>query len=75
MTLADILIFFTGSDREPPLGFLLSPTLEFTHNTPLANASTCSLIIRLPTSNSATYDAFKEKMIMSFLGHGGFHVI
>ena len=40
----------------------------------LATASTCDLVLRLPTCHSA-YEDFKGKMILSFGGHGGFGFI
>ena len=30
LTLGDLLVFVTGADHPPPLGFLLSPEVEFT---------------------------------------------
>ena len=44
VTLEDVLIFFTGCDREPPLGFSRIPELYFLHdkNSTMATASTCS---------------------------------
>ena len=44
VTLEDVLIFFTGCDRKPPLGFSRIPELYFLHdkNSTMATASTCS---------------------------------
>lgn len=73
--LSDILIFFTGADREPPLGFSLTPTLKFLPNDlKLATASTCTLVLNLPISHTS-YDIFKSYMTLSFLGHGGIHCV
>lgn len=75
MTLADVLAFFTGADREPPLGFPLTPKLQFLHGEDIfATASACELLLRLPTRHTS-YHEFKESMIMSFCGHGGFGLI
>ena len=71
----DVLIFFTGADREPPLGFIVTPELKFLHDdSKLATASACSLILNLPISHSS-YESFWEYMVLSLLGHGGIHLI
>lgn len=76
VTLEDVLIFFTGCDREPPLGFSRIPELYFLHdkNSTMATASTCSFHLRLPISHS-NYSAFRHFMVWSFKEHGGIHVI
>ena len=62
MSLEQVLVFATGAEAEPPLGFPSMPQLQFNHQTgakyPLAN--TCGLILNLPVVTS--YDAFKEGM-------------
>ena len=76
--LEDVLTFFTGADGVPPLGFRKPPRpqLHFLHDKTctLATASTCDLVLRLPTCHAA-YEDFQEKMILSFRGHGGFGVV
>ena len=74
--LKDILIFFTGAERVPPMGFESQPSLTFLHNPEdiLPTASTCSLELRLPTSHS-NYDCFRNIMITAVKGHGGFGVV
>ena len=42
VTLEDILTFFTGADRPPPLGFQPYPTLHFC-NDELASAQMCEM--------------------------------
>ncbi|XP_064389314.1 uncharacterized protein LOC135337323 isoform X2 [Halichondria panicea] len=69
VTLDDVLIFFTGADREPPLGFQPVPTLTFT-DAELATASTCSLRLRLPCRHSS-YDVFRSKLMLSLRGNDG----
>ena len=69
VTLENILIFCTGADREPPLGFSPKPTLTFTESE-LATASTCSLRLRLPFKHSS-YEVFKNKVILSLKGNDG----
>ena len=46
VTLQHVLVFFTGADREPPLGFPTKASLEFLKaGDVLATASTCDLIL------------------------------
>lgn len=71
VTPEDILIFFTGADQPPPLGFSSTPVLLFAEDNILASASTCALRLTLPLAHK-TYDSFKEAMILSIMGHGGF---
>ena len=66
----DILVFFTGTDREPPTGFYPQPTMNFSDDD-LATASTCGMRLVVPIKHS-NYDQFKEKMILSLKGHDGF---
>lgn len=75
MTLQDLLVFFTGAENEPPLGFTPKPSLTFLHHLSdiLPTASTCSLQLRLPTRLS--YDAFRDGMINALKGHGGFGLV
>lgn len=44
----DVLIFFTGASRIPPLGFPKSPTLNFSEENIYPTASTCALILTIP---------------------------
>ena len=73
-SLEDLLIFVTGADRIPPLGFDKSPTVVFVQNEAriLPTASTCDLTLRLPTAHGANYNRFKEMMVMALKGHDGF---
>ena len=62
---------FSGADHVPPLGFPQTPSLVFLGTDAMfPTASTCSLILRLPTRYSA-YDAFKDAMITGFQWNGG----
>lgn len=72
----DILVFFTGADQEPPLGFPNKPVLTFLHKEQdvLPTASTCALELRIPTSHKH-YDTFKTMMVTGLAGHGGFGLI
>ena len=72
VTLEQILIFFTGTDREPPLGFPKQPELHFLRHGVLATASTCDLILRLPINFHNEYNRFKEMLIESLVSSEGF---
>lgn len=49
LTLEEILIFFTGSSRAPPLGFNPTPSIIFNSDKLYPNAATCALALILPT--------------------------
>ena len=72
VTMEDILIFFTGACKEPPLGFGKQPMLLF-EDGELATASTCDLKIRLPLKHE-TYERFKDFFLLSLKGHDGLGV-
>ena len=59
LALEEILIFFSGSDYVPPLGFIPDPTLSF-HKKDFPTASTCSLRLTLPLHQD--YETFKNKV-------------
>ena len=67
-------MFFSGSDRIPPLGFDVEPSVIFLHDqgSRFATASTCSLQLRLPTSHGENYTKFKEDIVLSINGNDGF---
>lgn len=73
VTQQQVLIFFTGSDREPPLGFPKQPELHFLHKGIFATSSTCDLILRLPT-HLDDYSKFKDMMVESLVSSEGFDV-
>ena len=68
-----ILIFFTGADRIPPLGFDGTATMRFTPGV-LSTASTCGLVMNLPYCHK-TYETFKLYMIESLISNGGFGLL
>ena len=74
VTLEQILIFFTATDREPPLGFPKQPELQFLPKGILATASTCDLVLRLPTMFHNSYSEFREMLIESVVSSEGFGV-
>ena len=65
-SLEDLLIFVTGADRLPPLGFDKSPTAG---SYPLYQHI---MTLRLLTAHGANYSRFKEMMVMALKGHDGF---
>ena len=67
--LEDVSIFFSGADREPPLGFHPEPSIVFVDEN-CATASTCALRMCLPIKHSS-YEDFKDKLILSLKGHDG----
>ena len=71
MTLVDVLTFYTGSDKVPPLGFVPAPTLAFNSAAYYPSSSTCSLTLYLPTKYE-DYCAFKSRLLYAFKNHGGF---
>ncbi|CAI8034740.1 G2/M phase-specific E3 ubiquitin-protein ligase [Geodia barretti] len=72
VTLGDCLSFFTGAQRIPPTGFIQACTLNFSDSNVYPTASTCALILTLPTLYHNSYSCFKEKMLFAFCNHGGF---
>ncbi len=71
VTFDNLLMFATGTDRIPALGFDPEPTLEFLHipvNGSLRiypEANTCGLVLRLPLHVS--YESFNESMILGIV--------
>lgn len=63
ITLEDILVFTTGADKIPPLGFDVQPKISFLHNDSLyPTANTCGLELFLPTKHK-TYGEFKQHVL------------
>ncbi|RXN25305.1 G2 M phase-specific E3 ubiquitin- ligase-like protein [Labeo rohita] len=65
VTLQQILIFASGADKIPPLGFPCKPTIQFLHPEDYGmrifpEANTCDITLRLPLH--ASYLQFREKM-------------
>ena len=69
-----MLVFFSGSDRVPSLGFGVMPKLSFLYGNEarLYTSSTCEVRLRLPTCHGENYEAFREAMIMSLKCNDGF---
>ena len=72
-TLKDVMLFLTGCDCVPPLGFGdVDPCILFSTDLVLPTVSTCSLTLRFPTTFPTDIDGFKDKMDLSILGSQGF---
>ena len=71
VTLEDILLFCTGTTKVPPDGFHTKPTICFCDDM-LATASTCDLILRIPTAFYNNSEKFEEMFVWSLKGHIGF---
>ena len=72
VSLNKCLVFFTGTECIPPTGFDLPLTLNFNNSNVFPSASTCALVLTLPTMYHDNYGLFKEKMLYGFVNHGGF---
>ena len=62
VSLQDVLSFFSGAAKIPPLGFHPLPSLSFRHDAVYPTASTCALRLTLPTCYSDDYESFKYNM-------------
>lgn len=66
----DVLVFFSGSNNIPPIGYDKQPVLMFVDG-PLATASTCDAQLRIPIRHG-NYTKFQEALILSIHGSDGF---
>lgn len=62
MSLKGVLIFATGTDSLPALGFETKPTVTFQNDCLYATANTCGLELRLPIIHK-TYEEFKSSVM------------
>ena len=76
-SLQDLLVFFTGADAVPVLGFDRRPKLVFLDapTEKLPTASTCELHLRIPTAHGDCFGAFKDWMELGILGNCGFGTV
>lgn len=63
LTLPEILLFSTGAEQEPPLGFSIRPTIHFVHSETiqLPTANTCVNQLSLPVSKDVTNRDFNPE--------------
>ena len=78
VSLESILVFITGADHIPPLGFEGTPEIRFTGSPyqkemRLPSASTCGPTLYLPLCLSDP-DIFAEKMDIAIIGAQSFGV-
>lgn len=72
-SLKDVMVFLTGCDSVPPLGFGdVEPSVHFSGDNVLPTVSTCSLTLRFPLSFPTIFEKFKENMDFAILGSQGF---
>ena len=73
LALGDVLNFFTGASTPPLLEFGKLAEIQFLHgkHNLFATASTCSIILRLPTCYDK-YDSFVNMMVESICNNDGF---
>ena len=69
LQLGDVLSFFTGADRLPPMGLPHTASIYFSSVTEYPTASTCAFHLVLPTKHWNNYEA---KLVYGFKYHGGF---
>uniref|UniRef100_A0A3Q4H5L9 HECT domain-containing protein n=1 Tax=Neolamprologus brichardi TaxID=32507 RepID=A0A3Q4H5L9_NEOBR len=70
VSLEDILVFCTGCDSIPALGFSPKPSLEFITNCRFPVSNTCENILRIPVH--AVYTTFKSDMDFAIRNSPGF---
>ena len=72
-TISDVMVFLTGCDTIPPLGFGdADPVIMFSDSGVLPFVSTCCLSITFPRSIPTDFEIFKDKMNLAILGSQGF---
>lgn len=74
VSLQDILVFATGTNDEPALGFYPEPAVDFLQTHPdcaLPRSSTCENVIRIPTIH-LTFEQFCDRMSFGIKNSPGF---
>lgn len=76
-SLSEVLVFVTGASAVPPLGFGKDIKIEFLDNPKaiLPTASTCDLILRIPTAHGEDFASFSENMVLALKGNDGFGAV
>ncbi|KAG5838518.1 G2/M phase-specific E3 ubiquitin-protein ligase [Anguilla anguilla] len=70
VTLEEILIFATGCETPPALGFSPEPSVEFLADSKFPTANTSDNVIRVPVKD--TYEEFKNDMDFGIKNSSGF---
>ena len=70
VSLQQKMMFFSGAEKEPPLGFAEKPRLEFIEGD-FAMTSTCLPTLRIQFCHR-DYTSFVKFMTLSLIGHDGF---
>ena len=74
LTLKEIMIFFSGTDKIPLTGFTPRPSITFDQENPYPTTSTCAFSLVLP-SQYRDYATFKDKVTFGVKNHGGFGLL
>ena len=75
VSLSIILSFFTGAEYLPPAGFESGAEMWFDPENIFPTASTCSLVLTLPTKYHNSPKLFQDQMIYALQNHGGFGML
>ena len=72
-SLTDILVFLTGSDVIPPLGFKdIVPKIIFSDDCCLPSVSTCAMTLKIPLDFPNEQEEFNSKMGYCILNSQGY---
>ena len=71
ITLENILIFTTGANSVPPMGFYPTPSIRFHKKSFFPEANTCANILSLPL-NIGSYETFKYYFCFGITNAVGF---
>ena len=72
VSLSLVLMFFTGVEYPPPTGFDNGAEMWFDSESVFPTASTCALVLTLPTKYHNNSEMIIERMIYALHNHGGF---
>ncbi|KAB0803118.1 hypothetical protein PPYR_00088 [Photinus pyralis] len=73
VSVTDVMVFATGADHIPPLGFRTKPQIEFLHgdSSIYPKANTCSLTLQLPVAHTK-YEEFTNALNFSIANCNSF---
>ena len=75
VSLSQILSFFSGAEYLPPTGFDNGAEMFFDQESIYPTASTCALVLTLPTKYHNNPELFLHKMTYALQNHGGFGML